>query len=658
MSEISFYNVDFYKDHENVVDFASATARNAYFAAHALNIEVGNIQVVKPPYEYVKVAGNYNEFQGVNYCIFSLDVASSNGDIVTRDYYCFVDKVDYAGVGVVGLALTLDVWQSSLYTANGSAGFTLGECFVERAHVNYYDSANDASPDRTFLDIAEDIETGDDREYVFLDRPGVPELPELEADNPLNDLVFLVVNYTDFWVVNALIGSDANVSIPYGGNMGGTNPIYTAIIPVLPNHSMTNVYLAVGDAKSTKRCITWAELFNGDNGVLRGQKGLVSAYIETSLPGQWTWEMDSGNVVVTLPSDVDHTQQYGIIGDSLTSGKYVIIIPENSASRNGIASCQGRIVSPYLVNPFVNAETRPAGLDASIPWTVEKKAYCYPYYYPFLETDRGYEYIIKPQFFPKYIPYTYGQLLIMMTYACADFRKVGYYVYGYKKDNVAVLNNLPVFSNGVNPEVIDMTANNNQTDVPLISDALVEYVQSKKASERAGLVNQIASAFAGGSLGSLIGGRVGAVGGVVGGVTAAVRTAIARRKDLADTPNTVRSPGNDYGFEMAAGSSGLALMLSKLPNGRLQSVISYFERYGIAINRSMQINTKCRALWNFVKTIGARIETNLNAEYSEGLRQIFDNGVRIWHYGDGSTWQGVGAYSENGSTRWNGEVYG
>ena len=91
---------------------------------------------------------------------------------------------------------------------------------------------------------------------------------------------------------------------------------------------------------------------------------------------------------------------------------------------------------------------------------------------------------------------------------------------------------------------------------------------------------------------------------------------------------------------------------------RLKEIINYFERFGIAIKKSVQINARCRAYWNFVKTIGARVVSPLTSEYTAKLRDIFDAGVRIWHYRAGQTFYGVGVYKDNaGENLWNGEVY-
>lgn len=680
MNEITFYNVDFYKDYENVIDFDNPAARSAYFTAHQIaGLETEDIQIVKPPYQYVKVKGNYNEFQSVNYCLFSLDIQSDNGDTVTRNYYCFVDKVDYAGVGVVGLALTLDVWQSALFSTTGAAGFEIQECFVERAHINYYMRDDEIQrPDTTYLDVAEDIDPGKDKVFQFVSEPGITYSDD--TDPVLRDVVFLIINYSSADVSNALLSFDgSNKPSIMGGNFGGSNPIQTAVIPVCSSFLNTTktVYLETfvngAWSREEKPVLSWSELFRiGDNpGVLIGKTGIASIYIEKQLPGQFYMYTEGDNVIIRIPADVVGQVRYRVAGSNMPEAKTVFFYPFESAVRGGQLTLQEINNADTICSPWVNSQSPPENWDPSQPWTVEKKAYCYPYSYPFLCMDRGFEYVIKPQFYPSVlqqgaatIPTRFGVLPIIYVFACADFRKAGYFVAGYK--GAAILNKdgngLAQIPSPVNmrPEVMDMAVNNNQTDVPLISDALVEYLQSKKASERAGLVVkgvESSLAIVGGAALTGASPATAALGGTLS-LASNVAQFLAHRRDLQDTPNTVRSPGNDYGFEFAANSSGLELFFAKPTLPRWKEIINYFERFGVAIKKSIKVNTKSRKLWNFVKTIGARVKSNLNSEYTEQLRKIFDNGVRIWHYGDGADWQGVGVFEEStGVTRWNGEIH-
>lgn len=675
MNSIAFYNVDFYKDYENVIDFDSADLRAQYFASKAIaGLETENIQVIKPPYEYVKVAGNYNDFQAVNYAIISLDI-TADGETSSRDYYCFVDKVDYAGDGVVGLAMTLDVWQSALFAPDGTAGFQLQESFVERAHVNYFEREGvTINLDRTYLDVPEDIDVGRDRLYNFISSPGVTFYQENDI---LKDICFLVVNYTSADIFEAVTGfTGGTPSSVFGGNFGGANPIKTMVIPVAPNNPHVPIYPAFysdgGYQTKAQAFMSWTQLLGiGENpGALVGKNGIVSIYIERQLPGKWAFNLVTGSdgnqrVICYVPQDVEGQTQYDPV--TWSNITYQVIFPRAGATRSAQLSLYTSVV-PEIQYIKTRLSTPPS--DFSLPWTVEKKAYCYPYCYALLTTDRGYDFPIKPQYLPEVSDdagkkYVFGTIPIITVYACADFRKMGYCVCGYKSDNVVLhaagSGNLAVPNfDTMRPEMLDMAVNNNQTDVPLVSDALVEYVQTKKASERAGLVVQGANAAIGAGLALGLGGAnpITAAAGAALSVAGNIATVVAHRKDLENTPNTVRSPGNDYGFEYAANSAGLSLFSVSPTLPRLKEIINYFERFGIAIKKSVQINARCRAYWNFVKTIGARVVSPLTSEYTAKLRDIFDAGVRIWHYRAGQTFYGVGVYKDNaGADLWNGEGY-
>lgn len=682
MNSIAFYNVDFYKDYENVIDFDSAALREQYFASKAIaGLETENIQVVKPPYEYVKVAGNYNDFQSVNYAIISLDI-TADGETSSRDYYCFVDKVDYAGDGVVGLAMTLDVWQTALFAPDGTAGFELQESFVERAHVNYFESASAPDFDRTYLDVPEDFNVGD-RVYKFQAEPGVTisKQPDFVAPVDPSEVVFLVINYTSPDIASALLGFTFSEDRLYGGNFGGPSPVKTAVIPVIQNAGggvgvRGTIYGEIDNGDGTFDISptpfpSWNDLLLIDNdnpGVLIGKTGIVSMYLEKELPGGWRIiGRNDGSILVSVKNSPSPATQYELLYDLSTPPTgYTLFFPRSgNVVRNGELNLQG--IVPVAEMALLNRKSEETPDNVQLPWTVEKKAYCYPYCYAILSTDRGFEYVVKPQFVPKIVTEDgaamgFGSIPIAMIYACADFRKLGYFVPGYKKDTVTLTENLDavVWGDNMLPEMFDMAVNNNQTDVPLISDALVEYVQTKKASERAGLVVQGANAVIGAGLALGLGGAnpiTAAAGGALS-IAGNIATVLARRKDLENTPNTVRSPGNDYGFEYAANSAGLSLFSVSPTMPRLKEIINYFERFGIAIKKSVQLNTRCRAYWNFAKTIGARVVSPLTSEYTSKLRDIFDAGVRIWHYRAGQTFYGVGVYKDNaGADLWNGEIY-
>lgn len=58
----------------------------------------------------------------------------------------------------------------------------------------------------------------------------------------------------------------------------------------------------------------------------------------------------------------------------------------------------------------------------------------------------------------------------------------------------------------------------------------------------------------------------------------------------------------------------------------------YFAMFGYKQNKLMDINVNSRHYYNYVKTIGINIKSNkIPSNYLNTLKNIFDNGVTIWH---------------------------
>lgn len=126
----------------------------------------------------------------------------------------------------------------------------------------------------------------------------------------------------------------------------------------------------------------------------------------------------------------------------------------------------------------------------------------------------------------------------------------------------------------------------------------------------------------------------------------AVQNNLATGEDMKSTPNTMISMGSDVYYGLNKGEKILQLYRYGLHPQMLEKLGDYFAMFGYKQNKVMKINTRDRYHYNYIKTVGI----NLSAEYIprnhlEQLKEIFDNGVTIWHIGR----QGVkvGDYSKD-----------
>lgn len=60
----------------------------------------------------------------------------------------------------------------------------------------------------------------------------------------------------------------------------------------------------------------------------------------------------------------------------------------------------------------------------------------------------------------------------------------------------------------------------------------------------------------------------------------------------------------------------------------------YFSMYGYKVNRVKTPNIRGRRNWNYVKTINCNFTGNIPQDDMQIIKQIFDNGITLWHHSD------------------------
>lgn len=100
---------------------------------------------------------------------------------------------------------------------------------------------------------------------------------------------------------------------------------------------------------------------------------------------------------------------------------------------------------------------------------------------------------------------------------------------------------------------------------------------------------------------------------------------------------SVRGMGNSN-ITAALRTKGITLMLCCITDNYAERIDKYLSMYGYKVNEIKTINTKSRQYWNYIKTIGANVTNNgvttkLPHSARITIRNIFDNGLTIWHGG-------------------------
>ena len=117
----------------------------------------------------------------------------------------------------------------------------------------------------------------------------------------------------------------------------------------------------------------------------------------------------------------------------------------------------------------------------------------------------------------------------------------------------------------------------------------------------------------------------------------------AKVTDLINTPNSIKTSGNDTLFNLVNGNRKVDIIEFGLDFRYKHRIHDYFTKYGYKVNKWKYINVNSRKYFNFIKTNTCNIVgENIPREYLEEIKDIFNRGLTIWHIDNGAT---LGDYS-------------
>lgn len=177
---------------------------------------------------------------------------------------------------------------------------------------------------------------------------------------------------------------------------------------------------------------------------------------------------------------------------------------------------------------------------------------------------------------------------------------------------------------------------------PIISDAYYTYLLENRNQISANITNAKANALL--SIGSgIVGGaatgglRGAAAGAVSSGIQAGVnisnmlRSENAKQADLRAIPDTI-SNSNDSTLAIADDSRYITFYRKAITCEFEEQLAQYWHMFGYKVNQLMIPNLRSRVRYNYVQTMGANLEASIENEFLLTLKNVFNNGVTIWHY--------------------------
>lgn len=163
----------------------------------------------------------------------------------------------------------------------------------------------------------------------------------------------------------------------------------------------------------------------------------------------------------------------------------------------------------------------------------------------------------------------------------------------------------------------------------------IAYKAHQVAAVGGGIANTTISAAGGFLMGGTAGAVLGAAGGITGTATsvyANIEELKAKRTTIKNSPCNVKSGGSGLGATIDWRLDFFYLTL-QMDDQTMEKLRSMYYWYGYHVERTMKgaISLNTRKFFDFIKTSGARVRGDMNAEDLGTVAAIFDKGVTIFH---------------------------
>lgn len=207
------------------------------------------------------------------------------------------------------------------------------------------------------------------------------------------------------------------------------------------------------------------------------------------------------------------------------------------------------------------------------------------------------------------------------------------------------INILPLNYNKSEKDLTNLFQIKNDLALTLRTDKWQEYVLNNKASMNGGLVVSGVQSLLGIGLGIATGGLGLAVAGsTVLGFGGQIANEMIKRQDIKNQPDDIRPNVNDTEMINILTNLSIKIQEFEIKPQFKNKIYNYFYHYGYKTSNFKKPDYRSRYYFNYLKTIGVNIKSNIDSIYVNELKSMFNNGVTIWHYRNATTWKGVNNY--------------
>lgn len=248
----------------------------------------------------------------------------------------------------------------------------------------------------------------------------------------------------------------------------------------------------------------------------------------------------------------------------------------------------------------------------------------------------------------KLLTYPYNKIVIRANndkqeYSRENFTNTIKFKFGidYSLINKMIIKPVDYLGNNIDDVLISASSN----EMTLLTNAWQDYELQNKASLRTGILSGVAQAGAGLALGAITGGvGLAVAGSAVISTAGGIANELIKRQDIKETPDTLRKSMGSAVVDDNIKGLYLQVEEHQIKDVYRNIIFNYFYHYGYKCNDFKKPNTRSRYYFNYIKTIGANIKTNIDADFRAEIENAYNNGITIWHYRNATTFKGVNNY--------------
>lgn len=563
-----FSNVRFTRDYAHIRWFNSPAERDNFFNTMTPLHSKENVKFVR-----------HDSYTGIYNCSVQLETLVTAQYLIFdnegKQYYCFIDNVEYVNDGNTRIYFTIDIIQTFLFD------LTFRNSIVEREHTKRY-----LSPINPVVNTL-------DEGMAYGSSYDIKSITRIQ---PYDGLQFMVIVCKQ-----SFHQGSTNVIEP--STNGIPQPFTYYIHPFdsngdAPDTEIDGTTYVLSDLNTLLRA-----LYNSTNMV----ENVVSMYI-TDLPGlNITY---SGGQLSMSEDEVEQCE---------------FVYTGNTGSWGFTLLLKG--VSNYYQKVFSLGE-KYAGLTMDS----ESKLMMSPYTMFELTDFRGNSIDIKPE-------YINGAFLnIIGSGSMGTLNKTYYTIMGYLND-VLTNSKFADYSNSLicnEPSQIPVISDylsaflqGNANSIQARRNEIATNTAIGLGAGVGGVVAGLASRSGSATGNAVIGMAQTAANGVLG-----FQSINAQLKDIANVPPNVNSQGSNVNFDYGQDINGVFLVKKQITPEYQKVLSDYFKMFGYKVNQNKVPNLKTRTHFNYIKMAYANVTANIPHAILLEIKKVFEQGTTLWHVND------------------------